>query len=360
MEKITIKDINVLISMLKDLKYGSVFITWDDYSVEEHLKTYMNLVALVKGSDGFLTLTEAVESVLEGDEYVDRLLPGWYRLTWADRHEATPVFTYDEMNLRGLAEQAATEGISITLQVRPELVSYAKKLAKEYDVKFMASGLGIAFNGKKRAASAYKQLEAAVMEEKDSVEFDSSDVNPQTIRVYVSQISGFTGRKMRVSVKGNKIVVFLKEPGPKDLFIADLKAVVNRYSVLLTTDEIKTAIVEALGIESMAFPVSVGINVAPGGLTRTEAPGIPMWQQMEFESEEKYNKYLEDKEKDLADWAGSGPDKLPSGVELVDGLPQYVMEELKNGTPAVASVTGTPPVMLENGTPLIPLEDEDF
>jgi len=100
----------------------------------------------------------------------------------------------------------------------------------------MSSGNSMVFNGRKKQESAYKRIEGAMADGLEFIEFDSSEINPQTIRVYVSQLNIFSNKQMRVSVKDSKITVYFKKPNQKKLFEVDLRSLINKYPDISGTD----------------------------------------------------------------------------------------------------------------------------
>lgn len=229
MKKLTINNLNTLLNVLKDLNYGSVFVKIEDENVFKDLENYIKLVHHLTGFES-LYLSEAIESVIENGEYIDIKLDDYHRLTWADKDEPVPVFTMQEIKLESLAEKALKESDEVYFNVRPELLKYASKIAKKYSVKFVNLDNRTLYSGKKRPASTYNQLEAAVYDGLDKIEFEVSEVAPQTVRVYASQIAKYTGIKTRVSVKDGKITVLLKEPSKVELLRLDLEAIKNKYN----------------------------------------------------------------------------------------------------------------------------------
>lgn len=324
MKEIIIKKINDLISLLRFMEYGSVLVKIEDAATSEALNDIIKLIGFLKGNE-FLYTSEGFRNEIVNGDYESVKLEGWLRLTWSERDEKVPEFSYDEIAIRKAAETARDEAKSLQLSdVRPELVKYAAKAAKLFGVKFISSDVGVMFNGQKKGVSAYKQIEEALMRGDSKIELDPADVNIQTVRVYASSLNGFAGGKIKVSGKDGKIIVRLKEPDAKEAAAEEFKTVLEKTKMYLNYTDI-LSIVNGTDIHRVVERIEGSSEMSLQTLM-DKSDNEPIWEQYGYDTEKEYLDYQKQKQKDLDEWEDTPAEKLPEGVKIIDGLPQYTME----------------------------------
>jgi len=201
----TNEDFNLFI---KELKYGTTDVFLDSDICIDLLNSYVDLCDNMSKNILVSLKTSEVEGAVS--------------VIWHERTMAPPVFNVNELGLQSIVAQVAERKESLIVSIRKELVKYAGKLAKSAGIKFNDTVFGQSFSAVGAKKSAYKIIEEAIEAGEDQVQFSKSDYNPQTIRVYSSQINKFKNIKTSVSISGDTITLMLTKKNSFSLEIMRL------------------------------------------------------------------------------------------------------------------------------------------
>lgn len=332
---ITKEDFNLFI---KELKYGTTNVILDGQDAIDSLEIYCSLVEnMFKFS--YLTYRQATD--MESQNPIE----GVTEIMWSERTIQPPTFNIDEMNIKSIVSDVAARRENVSVNIRKELFKYADKAAKAAGVRFDNSVFGQCFSAVNVKKSAYKIIEDAVEAGESEVIFSKLEYNPQTIRVYSSQINKFRGIKTSVSVEGNNIKLSLARKGAS--FTVELYNTMREYKEVSGYTEALYVLYKT--IRMIGGPLHIQEH-GDGKWTYKSDFGIkekhiyeePLWQQAGFDNEQQYLDYEAKKKADIDAW--TNPDlgteykpeteTLPPGVEIVDGLKQHTLTVLKEGMPA--------------------------
>jgi len=201
----TKEDFNLLI---QELKYGTNDVILDSDTCIELLNSYVDLCEIISKNILISVKNSYIKSVVS--------------IVWHDRTMAPPIFNIDELSLKSIISKVAESKESLVVNIRKELVKYATKLSKNAGVKFNNTVFGQSISAVGVKKSAYKMIEDALEAGDTAVVFSRLDYNPQTIRVYSSQINKFRNIRTSVSIDGDKITLILTKKNNSSTEIFDL------------------------------------------------------------------------------------------------------------------------------------------
>lgn len=334
------------LSYLREKEYGTENVI---YSTEEdrlYIHKVMDIVNMIAGIEAFRETPFMEEEYSDIENmWVEVPSEGKYRITYTDRHNPVPEFTEDDINVFNSIPKALELKESYYFEIHQNLKKHVRKACKDVGVSFKANYPGVTISGKERSESVYKQMFAAYNSGVDSISFDSRNINVQTIRVYASQLGAAMGDSFSCSIVDGKITVHFKGISAENQMRGDIKKIIEKYSKEISDSTIQVIMDEFSTKEN---PVSNEKEFYVNTPTVTEAE--PLWAQMGFNSEREYIEYEERKKADVEAWEQptQGADDLPEGVEIVEGLPQYVITGFEA---AIAETAAT-----EEKLP----EDDDF
>lgn len=317
---------NCLEEVLK-MEYGHINVVYSDDKARHETGIIIRTVNMVAGLE-ILREAPFMEETPTNEGWVETEVPGKYRIIYADRHNPVPAIGEDDLNVWSVIENASKDKTLHRLTLHPGLYKNVKKECRDIGVKYSIEGGQVVIDGRQKSLSVYKQMQKAYQDGKVNISFNLDEINMPTVRTYASQLSAAVMKKIRCSVDAGIITVHFREDHTEEL-----KSILLKLSESFTRSEIMETINEFLGPVA-DLTSSVNVEVVPGGLRRTETPEEPIWQQMGFASELDYNVYQERKKADIEAWTNnpvseatnSNGQPLPPGVDIVDGLPQYVME----------------------------------
>jgi len=206
-----IKTKEELLKELASITYGSIYIYLDSALVKQLLPIYITQVNNI--NKDMMYMAEAVETIYEDDAEQVITYPGVYRVSWADKTQGPPLLTTDELkiplNLQAIKLGDISEAL---LSVRKELHKYAKKEAEEAKIKIsIIDDSHIKFYKAPPKKNVYGIIQKAMDTGESKVVFSRDDVAIQTLRVYSSQISKFSGKSTSVSLVGDKIILYITD-----------------------------------------------------------------------------------------------------------------------------------------------------
>jgi DNA-binding transcriptional regulator YhcF (GntR family) len=337
--------------ILLGIEYGKPeVVKYDSEDTRNHLLHVFQVANKIAGAD---VLREDVyfENVPTDSGWDEVPVEGVYRLIYADKNNPVPVPTEDDINLVTIIETMSYYKESVGVVISPAMVKTARKLCKDAGVKFIPSEGGYTIDGQEKAISVYKQIQKAYKDGLANVSFNLEEINMPTVRTYASQFGSAISKKLRCSVIDGTITVHFRELTPEEAFENDIAAIVQKAANAgLEYSQVHDAVTTVI---NRAFYTEV---FETQGVAAQAEDIEPMWAQMGFESESEYIEYEERKKADVEAWvspepttAGQPEDALPPGVEIVEGLPQYVISGFET---AIAETAAT----LEEKLP----EDDDF
>jgi hypothetical protein len=154
-----------------------------------------------------------VNNVLEGNEWIAHEIPGYFNIIYSNRDNIIdiPTLSNDDLNIVDLAIKAAVNKEGVKININEKLYPKAKKIAKEKNIKFKIFDNYQYFDGKQKSVSVYSQIEQALLDGKDSISFNKSEVRVETVRVHTCSIGKFNHKKMSVTVEGDNIIVYIND-----------------------------------------------------------------------------------------------------------------------------------------------------
>jgi len=194
---------------LASLQYGSVAVQMDSFNSEARIKRAAAAINAIYGMNII-----RVEPTEELSEWEDRPI---YNIIWSDRESGPPTVTENEIDLPELAMQAFALKKKIILNVSPKVKKYARKCAQMYNIRFTQSGSEMYFNGEDKKPAILPLIKQAWTEGRKFIEFDKSEAEIQTVRVYASQFNSVMETNFSVSVKNGKIRVQLLDPTKEEI-----------------------------------------------------------------------------------------------------------------------------------------------
>lgn len=209
MENITTVTENGTHEFLASLQYGSTTVQVDTFNSEVRLKRAATSINAIYGREAIRV--EATDQIGEFEDFPI------YNVIWSDKDNAPPVLTEDEINLPELAIAAAYRKETRKLDINPKLKKYARKCAENQNISFVVNKDGFWFSGSPKKKSLLFDIRNAHFEGKPFIEFNAMEAEPQTVRVYVSQINNLLGTSFSVSVKRGKIKVLFVPQTPQEI-----------------------------------------------------------------------------------------------------------------------------------------------
>lgn len=361
------------LQVIQEMGWGTKNVTYDSDETRDYILHILDVVNRITGVEGNIREDAFFDDVETAEGWEQVKAVDKFRIIYADRHNAVPVLNYDDIYLEELVKDTASKKTEYTLQLNPALVKRARKLCKESGITLKTTPEGLIIDARVKSQSIYKRLQTAYYNGDSGITFDAMEVNLPTVRTYASQLGSAIMKKLRCSVSAGKITVHFKEAETEDLFRFDIVSIISKYADRLTMNDMLYIIKEETTPKEV---ITVGDvykkqldalkegQFIMNGQIYNDTYDPPLWEQMGFASELDYTVYEERKKADLEEWTNEklgepytptttdhlttmsseeandngSPIKiskgsrkaskdLPTGVEIVDGLKQYVISD---------------------------------
>lgn len=199
MKKIALKTKVDVLKLSEKISYGQTYLSCDVPELRDFLDKYVFFINKIHG--------ENTARIADGGE-----IEGFFRLIWSDRTQKPEILTSEDLKLQENLTLSIQNNAVVSFDLNPKLEKYARKISRSEGVKFEKTSTGEwSFNAKEKPLSAMKIIQNAFDNGSESVELNRSSCNPQTIRVYASQMAKFSGKKVSVSVLDDVIKVSFKD-----------------------------------------------------------------------------------------------------------------------------------------------------
>jgi len=245
---------------LQALQYGVNPVQMDSFNSEVRIKRAAAAINAIYSMEAI-----KVVATEELSEWEDRPI---YSVIWADKDNTPPVLTEDEINLPELAVMAAGFKNNRKLDISPKLKKYARKCAESQNISFVSNKDGFWFNGAPKKSALLSVIRQAHSEGLPFIELNAAEAEPQTVRVYVSQINNLLGTSFSVSVKRGKIKV---------LFVAQTAQEILTEAAVETFAGLRELIGHAAAAEVFAAIITPEevTKVADSGQIEIIDPNVP-------------------------------------------------------------------------------------
>lgn len=302
--------------------YPNEKVTYKDEAAREETHTILKLINTIAGA----------EVIREEPYYHNReTAEGWesvavdnaYLIVYGDRHNPIPRITENDLNIEWDIADAYKQKTKVILDINTSLFRIAKKQCKQIGVKFGIENGLFFVDSREKSVSVYKQIQKAYQEGLNSVSFDLAEINMPTVRTYASQFGSAVAKKIRCSVDSGVITVHFKE-NIED----ELRAVVLKCCDQMSFNQIQDVISDVIknyldnsNIKRIQNITNIDINEL------ATQPDHPKTQN--FEEATNTTGSPEDATKKPKGKPKTKAAILPEGVEMVDDMPQYVIQELR-------------------------------
>jgi len=226
MENVILLSENGINDFLDFLDYGSNLVRFDSLDSEAKFNRYISVINELVGKDSIRIVMD--EETEEGTVY---------SVIWSDKDSSPPSITEEEVELLEVAKRAYNQKTIIQININPKLKMYAKKIAENNGVRLTSSGGVFFFNGANKKPSVFPLIQQAYNEGKKFIEFDSKDVQAQTVRIYASQFNTFMGKKFSVSANKDKVRIQFEPFTPQEQAVESFKKIVNDLVLLGVLNE---------------------------------------------------------------------------------------------------------------------------
>lgn len=207
--------------VLNTLSYGITVVKFATPKAKEITEKAIELVNEITKLN-LVRMRQTVDNVLVNQQYVEQAIPDTYDLIFSGKPGDCPVLTNDDFLLIDHAKKANQNKSVVTITINPGLFKMAKNIASQNGTKFKNYGSSQCFDSSTRSISVYRQIEEALQNGLDSIEFSMIDYKPQTIRVYASTINSFHNSNIKVSASNGVIIVKLNDSETTNTYIKEI------------------------------------------------------------------------------------------------------------------------------------------
>jgi len=320
-----------------NMPYGSTNVVYMDDKAREETGL---IIETINNIAGLQVIEERpfIDNIPTADGWESKEIPGKYTIIYSDRHNPIPSVTQDDLSVWNIIQEVSFRKTIQRIKINNALHKKVRKKCLESGVKFSLDYGFVVIDGREKSLSVYRQIQKAHSEGKKEISFNLKEINMPTVRTYASQFGSAIDEKIRCTVADGFITVIFYR-GPLD----DFKDAVIKATEFLSQEDILN-IVKSVFTPENDFHRPEFTEVLSEELKRPEAAVLLVWEEMGFDSESEYTAYQDKKKADLADWeqtaqpkTATGSDNeptnstaedsdLPPNVEIVEGLPQYVMQ----------------------------------
>lgn len=126
--------------------------------------------------------------------------------------------TFDDITLKEKAELCSRENVSVEFNINPELIDFAKKIARQNKIKFVGTGFesGVRF-------SVTKKIEESYLSGDLKLELSLNETSIHTVRAYCALLKNKYNSNIYCRMNGNSITVWFREPTPKEQAVENFK-----------------------------------------------------------------------------------------------------------------------------------------
>jgi len=215
------------------LKYGITNVTYESEEISMLFNRMITIINEFTGKDTVEQRKAIIEST-ENVEFKSIDIENVYQIIYKNHYNMVPVLSPENYMIEDFAKISKEKGIVCEINsFEPALYKYAKRISKQYNVKFTGTG----FNGTVSALPVRKQIEEAFLAGKYNISFSADSFGVQTIRNHVSMYGTLIGRKFKVELSKGFITVHFKDAEESKNLMDSATEIFNKLGLKIGPEE---------------------------------------------------------------------------------------------------------------------------